>query len=147
MKFILFAFALGLGLSSCKKLTQAEKEDLVIQNYLSDHNLVASKTESGLYIVTNNPGNGDVCNSHSDVRVSYKGYFDNGEVFDQSSSNGIEFNLQNVIKGWTEGIPHFKENGEGILLIPSSLGYGSQGNSSIPGNTVLIFNVKLIDVL
>jgi FKBP-type peptidyl-prolyl cis-trans isomerase len=147
MKHILFVLALGLGISSCNKLTQAEKEDLTIQNYLSDHGLTATKTESGLYIVVNNLGNGASCNSNSDVRVSYKGYYDNGEVFDQSGSNGVEFNLQNVIKGWTEGIPHFKEEGEGILLIPSHLGYGSAGKGSVPGNTVLIFNIKLIDVL
>jgi len=147
MKFILFAFALAFGLSSCNKVTQAEKEDLTIQNYISDHGLTATKTASGLYIVIKSVGTGSACNSNSDVRVRYKGYYDNGEVFDQSLSSGIEFNLQNVIKGWTEGIPFFKEGGEGILLIPSSLGYGSQGAGEVPGNTVLIFDVKLIEVL
>ena len=148
MKFILLAFVFSLTLAGCqKKKTQAEKDDITIQNYLSDHGLTATKTESGLYIIVNSVGNGAACNSNSDVRVRYKGYFDNGDIFDQSSSTGVEFNLQNVIAGWTEGIPHFKEGGEGVLLIPSGLGYGSQGAGSVPGNTVLIFNVKLIDVL
>ncbi|MFT5602342.1 MAG: FKBP-type peptidyl-prolyl cis-trans isomerase FkpA, partial [Flavobacteriales bacterium] len=48
---------------------------------------------------------------------------------------------------WTEGIPYFKEGGSGILLIPSHLGYGKSGTSGIPGNSVLIFDVKLIEVL
>jgi FKBP-type peptidyl-prolyl cis-trans isomerase len=44
------------------------------------------------------------------------------------------------------GIPKFKEGGNGTLLIPSALGYGSTGTGSIPGNTVLVFDVELIDI-
>jgi FKBP-type peptidyl-prolyl cis-trans isomerase FkpA len=51
-----------------------------------------------------------------------------------------------VIKGWTEGIPHFKAGGNGILLIPAHLGYGSGGSGPIPGGSVLVFEVKLIKV-
>lgn len=54
--------------------------------------------------------------------------------------------MQGVIKGWTEGITYFKEGGEGILLIPSKLGYGSKDRSGIPGGSVLIFDIKLITV-
>ena len=147
MKHYLFVLIVLLAFGSCHKLSQEEKEDLTIQNYIKDHGLTATKTSSGLYVVIDAPGTGSSCNSSSDVRVQYKGYFDNGEVFDQSSPSGIEFNLQGVIKGWTEGIPYFKEGGHGKLLIPSYLGYGKQGVNGIPGNTVLIFDVKLIDVL
>ena len=66
--------------------------------------------------------------------------------FDQSSSNGITFPLSGVIQGWQEGIPLFKEGGSGILLIPSALGYGSQSVGTIPANSVLIFDINLIDV-
>lgn len=147
MKHYLFVLIGLLTFVSCKKQSQAEKEDLTIQNYIKDHGLTAIKTSSGLYVVIDAPGTGSACNGSSDVRVQYKGYFDNGEVFDESSPSGITFNLQNVIKGWTEGIPYFKEGGHGKLLIPSHLGYGAQGVNGIPGNTVLIFDVKLIDVL
>lgn len=150
MKFILAIFALTLITVSCKKdkeEDQAKKDDEIIQKYISDNGLNAVATGSGLYYVIENQGTGDSCNSSSTVKVSYKGYFTSGAVFDQSSTNGISFNLQNVIKGWTEGIPYFKEGGQGKLLIPSALGYGSQGNGSIPANSVLIFDVKLIEVL
>lgn len=60
------------------------------------------------------------------VRVAHKGYFTNGNVFDQSPSEGISFNLQQVINGWTEGITYFKEGGSGMLFVPSHLGYGFQ---------------------
>jgi FKBP-type peptidyl-prolyl cis-trans isomerase FkpA len=58
------------------------------------------------------------------VTVAYKGSYTNGNVFDKSSDAGISFGLQQVIKGWTEGI-FFKEGGSGMLLVPSHLGYGS----------------------
>ena len=80
------------------------------------------------------------------VTVAYKGYFTNGEVFDQSDSDGISFGLGQVIPGWTEGITYFKEGGRGMLLIPSHLGYGNSGRGSIPGGAVLIFDVDLKSV-
>lgn len=150
MKYIFTLLILALVIGACKKKDvekQAEKDEEIIQQYISDHGLNATATGSGLYVVINNPGTGLACTSNSDVRVAYKGYFTSGSVFDESSPSGIEFNLQGVIKGWTEGIPYFKEGGNGILLVPSALGYGPEGNSSIPGNTVLVFEVELIDVL
>jgi FKBP-type peptidyl-prolyl cis-trans isomerase len=55
--------------------------------------------------------------------------------------------LQNVILGWTEGIPYFKEGGSGKLLIPSALAYGPNGTTGIPPNSVLIFEIELIEVI
>ena len=51
-----------------------------------------------------------------------------------------------MILGWQEGITYFKEGGEGVLLIPSSLAYGNNGSGPIPGGAVLVFDVKLISV-
>jgi FKBP-type peptidyl-prolyl cis-trans isomerase FkpA len=85
--------------------------------------------------------------STSDVKVAYKGYFTDGSVFDESSAAGITFNLQGVIAGWTEGIPFFKEGGTGKLLLPSALGYGKSGTNGIPKNSVLIFDIELLQVL
>jgi len=147
-RLLFFAFVLLTALS-CKKdrRLQSEKDDEIIQQYISDHGLTATKTESGLYVVIDTPGTGSSCSQYSNVKVSYKGYYTSGEVFDESVASGVTFNLQQVIAGWTEGIPYFKEGGEGMLLIPSRLGYGEKGSGSVPGNTVLIFDVKLIDVL
>ncbi len=145
-KYLLYFF-LGLLLISCnKEKRQAKKDDKIIQDYMASHNLVATKTESGLYIVINNVGQGTACNGDSDVTVAYTGYLNSDEVFDQSTQ-GATFNLRNVIKGWTEGIPHFKEGGSGKLLIPSALGYGDTQKGAIPANSVLIFDIQLLDVL
>jgi FKBP-type peptidyl-prolyl cis-trans isomerase len=132
---------------SCNKdsSNKAQTEDDIIQ-YISDHNLDALKSSSGLYYVITKQGEGTIPNSNSNVTVYYKGSFLDGSVFDQSSSQGVSFNLQQVISGWTEGIPYFNEGGEGMLLIPSNLGYGSENHNGIPGGSVLIFDIKLLKV-
>jgi FKBP-type peptidyl-prolyl cis-trans isomerase FkpA len=112
-------------------------EDIILQ-YISDNNLNAEPTGS--------TGNGEFPNINSLVTVAYKGTLTDGTTFDQSSSNGITFPLSNVIQGWQEGIPLFSEGGSGILLIPSALGYGSQSVGNIPENSVLIFEVTLLNV-
>ena len=117
-----------------------------IQAYITDNNLDATRSNSGLYYVIENPGTGAQPTATSNVRVAYKGYFTNGNVFDESDDNGISFPLTNVIPGWTEGIQYFREGGNGILLVPSNLGYGSRGTNGIPGGTVLIFDVALIEI-
>ncbi|OQX80726.1 MAG: peptidylprolyl isomerase, partial [Bacteroidetes bacterium 4484_249] len=58
----------------------------------------------------------------------------------------ISFPLTAVIKGWQIGVPLLKQGGEGLFFIPSELGYGSQGTGSIPGNSVLIFDIGLADI-
>ena len=122
---------------------QNEKE---ITDYIAKNNLTAQRTDSGLYYVIYDAGSGKQPTASSNVTVAYKGYFTSGKVFDQSDSKGISFGLNQVIKGWTEGIPYFKVGGSGVLLVPSHLGYGSKGNSSIPGGSVIVFDVKLISV-
>jgi FKBP-type peptidyl-prolyl cis-trans isomerase FkpA len=117
-----------------------------IIKYIEDNNLNATRSDSGLYYVIDNEGTGTRPTSSSNVTVAYKGSLLNGTVFDQSDSNGISFGLNQVIKGWTEGITYYKEGGEGILLIPSNLGYGNNGQGSIPGGAVLVFDIKLISV-
>ncbi len=137
----------ALSLTACKKKeSQADIDEKIIQEYISSHNLNAIATGSGLHYAIDQPGTGASCNAYSDVKVKYSGYLTDGTLFDESTT-GITINLQQVIKGWTEGIPYFKEGGKGMLLIPSALGYGSQSTGSIPANSVLIFNVELVDVL
>ena len=139
-----------LSLSSCKKEkaeNQAKKDRDIILKYISDNGLTADSTESGIYYVIDSIGSGNRPNANSNVRVAYKGYFVDKVVFDESNSNGITFNLNQVIKGWTEGMQLFKEGGAGTLIIPSRLGYGDSNRGSIPANSVLIFDVHLIEIL
>lgn len=146
---ILFCLLIVLSFSTCKKkntVDQKAKDEEVITNYISDNKLSAKATGTGLYYVIDTQGTGTQPSSTSTVRVNYKGYLTNGTVFDQSSGIGFTTELKAVIKGWQEGIPYFKKGGKGILLIPSALGYGSQAQSKIPANSVLIFDIDLLEV-
>ena len=67
-------------------------------------------------------------------------------IFDQTTSGaGFSFGLDGVIKGWTEGIPKFTKGSKGKLFIPAHLGYGLKDYNDIPGGSVLIFDIHLID--
>jgi len=123
-----------------------DENEAAILQYIEDNNLEATKTESGLYYVVDTEGTGTQPTSTSNVTVAYKGYFLDGTVFDKSDELGVSFGLNAVIQGWTEGIPYFKEGGKGILLIPYTLGYGAYDNNTIPGASVLIFDINLISV-
>jgi FKBP-type peptidyl-prolyl cis-trans isomerase FkpA len=149
MKKYLYLFTLVLVFISCSDKTdtsfEPETEQDIIQ-YIEDNNLNATRSNSGLYYVINNEGSGVRPTSTSNVTVDYKGYFLDGVVFDESNSNGISFGLNEVIQGWTEGITYFREGGNGILLVPYNLGYGESGRGSIPGGSVLIFDIRLLSV-
>ncbi|WP_432264597.1 FKBP-type peptidyl-prolyl cis-trans isomerase, partial [Autumnicola lenta] len=110
--------------------------DQEIQDYLEENDLEAEKSNSGLYYIIEEEGTGEQPTATDDVRVAYKGYFTDGEVFDQSDADGVTFNLQEVIRGWTEGITYFKEGGSGTLLVPSHLAYGPNNYRGIPGGSV-----------
>lgn len=80
------------------------------------------------------------------VEVHYHGWLPGGRVFDSSYQRGqtISFGLNQVIKGWTEGMQLVGEGGMIELEIPSHLGYGARGAGGvIPGNATLCFLVEL----
>ena len=149
MRIIAYSVLFLILFASCAKRKaekQAEKDEQIIQDYLQTMGLTSSKTDEGLHYIINQQGTGDYPSSISNVTVAYKGYFTDGSVFDESPSAGVTFNLQNVIEGWTIGIPKYREGGDGILLIPSALAYGTSGSGSVAANTVLIFDVELIGI-
>jgi FKBP-type peptidyl-prolyl cis-trans isomerase len=82
------------------------------------------------------------------VTVHYTGTLQDGTVFDASRNHGgpASFPLNQVIKGWTEGVGSMKVGGTRKLVIPPNLGYGSQANGSIPANSTLTFIVELLDI-
>jgi len=115
-----------------------------IKTYIAEHEHEAKRSDSGLYYCIKEEGTGVQPEADSNVTISYVGYMTNGDVFDYNE--GLEINLSDVVAGWTEGIQYFKEGGEGILFIPAHLGYGNTDYGSIPGGSVLVFDIKLIKV-
>ena len=112
MKKSFVVLVIILSFLSCKKkktASQADLDEKIITNYISDHKLNANATGSGLYYVITSQGTGAQPNANSNVTVYYKGSLKDGTIFDQSATTGTTFNLNSVIKGWQEGIPFFKK--------------------------------------
>jgi len=103
-------------------------------------------TKSGLQYEILTEGTGKTPTPSDKVTVRYKGTLVNGQVFDSTESHGdkpAEFQLNGVIKGWTEGLQLIKEGGKIRLVIPSDLAYGDRGPLA---RRTLIFEVELISV-
>ncbi len=145
-KFILPIFIIICCFACNKEERQADEDRQIILDYIEDNNLDAIEGDRGLFYVIDNQGSGESPTISSSVTVAYTGYFTDGGVFDQSGAGGITFPLTGVIEGWQIGIPLFQEGGTGTLLIPSAIAYGPNGTSGIPGNTVILFDIDLIDV-
>jgi len=150
MKHILLFLLVTITSVHCKKdemQNQSEIDNEIILKYIADNDLDAMNIGSGVYYIDEVTGTGSNPNPSSTVHVAYRGYFTDGQVFDQSSETGITFGLNQVIQGWRMGIPFFKEGGRGKLIIPSALAYGDRPRAGIPANSVLVFDIHLIEVL
>ncbi len=127
---------------------QTLKENNKILNYLIEKELDYKKTEDGIYYVIEKPGSSEKPMSNSKVTVHYKGYFLNGEEFDSSYKRDkpATFGLNQVIKGWTKSVPMLGIGGKGTFIIPSHLAYGGVKKGSIPPNSILAFDIELLDI-
>jgi FKBP-type peptidyl-prolyl cis-trans isomerase FkpA len=107
------------------------------------------QTASGLQYLLIEPGKGKAPAATDTVKVNYRGTLLDGTEFDSSYKRNepIEFPLNRVIPGWTEGLQLVKEGGKIRLFIPSQLAYGSRGaGGAIGPDETLIFDVELLDV-
>jgi len=99
-------------------------------------------------------GSGASLDAGKTANVIYKGWLTDGTLFDESRT-GSDGKLQafsfvegqhQVIPGWEEAMSGMKAGGTRLLIIPPAVGYGAQGQGSIPPNAVLVFLVQLVDV-
>jgi FKBP-type peptidyl-prolyl cis-trans isomerase len=108
------------------------------------------KNEPNALFAEITPGTGAVAEAGKTIAVSYQGWLTNGQTFDQNISPAKPFSFvlgaHSVIPGWEQDIAGMKEGGERLLIIPPAVGYGAQGQGSIPPNAVLVFYVKILSV-
>jgi len=106
-------------------------------------------TASGLQYEVLKSGTGAKPTASDRVRVHYHGTLTNGQVFDSSVERGepIEFSVTGVIQGWIEALQLMAVGDKWKLTIPSELAYGARAAGDIPPNSVLVFEVELLDVL
>lgn len=124
----------------------AEGKKFLTENAL---NKSVYQTKSGLQYKIEKKGNGRRPKATDKVRVHYTGKLLNGTVFDSSVQRGqpMEFPLNQVIPGWTEGIQLMDEGSKYTLYIPYNLAYGEQMVGSIPPGSTLIFEVELLEIV
>ncbi|MEI6893976.1 MAG: FKBP-type peptidyl-prolyl cis-trans isomerase [Colwellia sp.] len=154
-KFLLLALVIGLVVffmmrnNDSKELVQLNMKlgnDFLVSN---QHEEGVVSTASGLQYKVLTPGSGtEHPSASSNVKVHYHGTLLDGTVFDSSVDRGepISFGLNQVIKGWTEGVQLMVVGEKTRFYIPSSLGYGDRAAGKIAPGSLLIFEVELLAI-
>lgn len=120
-----------------------------VKAYVDSVHVNATLHSSGMYYEIIEPGTGNSPDMCSSVHVSYAGSFTDGTVFENNSNIYLKLNV--LIDGWRLGLPLIKKGGRIKMYIPPSLGYGASGKweggtAVIPPNSILIYDVTLVDL-
>lgn len=144
--FILFA----LTVSSCSTYSEQDLKafDNEIQAYLDSTNTEMESTEDGLYYSIIEEGEGEEYISYKDqVTFAYKGSFLNGNSFQVISKNDpLSFKVKQLIIGWQDALMMLKKGGKIDIIIPPQLAYANKSTDVIPANTILRYELEVIDV-
>jgi FKBP-type peptidyl-prolyl cis-trans isomerase FkpA len=109
-----------------------------------------TRSSNGLYHLDIEVGTGATATPGRTVGVLYRGWLPNGTLFDQRQNPADPFRFPlgvgMVIRGWDRGVEGMRVGGIRKLVIPPSLGYGNQPFGAIPANSVLVFEVVLLEV-
>ena len=150
---LFLALTLSITFSGCLKdktckSKSPESEMPQIQAFAATNGITTTPDPSGLHYEIINQGSGSTPTANSKIVITYTGKLMNGTVFDeQLTPNSEGWTLGGLIKGWIIGLPLIQEGGHIKLIIPSSLAYGCEQYYAIPGNSVLYFDIHLVDVL
>ena len=108
----------------------------------------AVRTPSGLVYQSLREGTGATPGATDKVKVNYRGTLIDGTEFDSSYARNApaELALNQVIKGWTEGLQRMKVGGKARLVVPAALAYGDNGQGPIPPGATLVFEVELLEI-
>jgi FKBP-type peptidyl-prolyl cis-trans isomerase FkpA len=152
LKYLLLAILMIVTvLSACKRDTgpsadeQLAADEVRIKAFIEANDIPAIRHQSGLYYQIIEPGTGNlVYNANTAITAEYTLRLLNGNTIPQPAGP-INFSLGGVIIGWQIGIPLIQKGGKIRLFVPSGYAYGSQSRDGIPANSVLDFDVELVD--
>lgn len=144
------------------KKQQAEqlvKDDKAISDYLAANHIQATKTSSGVYIDLHQPGNGAAPEEGQKVSINYTGKTLEGKSFDSNVDSTLQImhhdlkplqflaGKHQMIQGVDDAVLQMKKGAKATVYIPSSLGYGPNGNPPvIEPNENLIFDIEVLDI-
>jgi FKBP-type peptidyl-prolyl cis-trans isomerase len=141
--------------NDAKTAGQLTADDNLLKDYFSKQNINPKKTASGLYYVITKEGSGAKPQPGQEVSVNYTGRLLNGTAFDSNTDPQFKhvepfvfpIGRNRVIRGWDEGVALLNKGTKATFYIPSPLAYGANSPSaSIPPNSILLFDVELIDI-
>ncbi|MBO7101345.1 MAG: FKBP-type peptidyl-prolyl cis-trans isomerase [Bacteroidales bacterium] len=131
-----------------EKARDAEPE--LIANYVKENNIKVQPNADGLYVIVKKQGKGTKVAVGRQVAIHYTGRLIDGTVFDSSVGNeplSYVVGQMGLIHGWEEGVMGQPEGSQLQLIIPSALGYGSQGaGQMIPPYSTLVFDLDIVSV-
>jgi len=144
--FIFFGSISCIKDEPCQDKT-IQSEAAAIAAYASANGIVGTTHSSGVYYQVTVAGTGITPTPNSTVSVRYTGKLLNGTVFDSQTTTAVSFALGGTIQGFQIGLQQVSKGGTIKFIIPSSLAYGCNGTSNIPSNSILYFEVQLVDVM
>lgn len=128
-------------------------EKVIIKQFMDGQKLSVEPTESGLYIIPQIQTARNIVESGDTITVHYEGRFFNGKIFDSTRKRNEPFQFVygqkwQVIPGLEEAIGKMREGEKSMLIVPSHLAFGEQGNSSgiIPAFTSVVFELEIVEV-
>ena len=130
---------------SCLPKT-VQSEEASMQAYANSHSMTYTRHSTGLYYQIVNQGTGPAVTGSSRVSVIYTGKLLDDTVFDQSPGGTQFYPVSGFITGWQIALPMLNKGGAMRILVPSSLAYGCVGVGAIPANSVLYFDLQVVDV-
>ncbi len=147
LKFLLIILPAAL-LFSCDSYSDEELNafDAKIEKYLKRKNIECKKSASGLYYKILEEGEGDFIQFTDKVMVTYKGSFLSGETFDEQTEP-IELKVSEQINAWKEIMLQLKKGSKAYMIAPPQLGYGGYEIEKVPPNSILVFELEVVDVM
>ena len=147
MKKLIVLFSLMFVFAACETYSEQDKIgfDKEIKAYLKKEHLDLVKTSSGLYSKKIKKGEGNYVQYTDSVSITYYGKLLNGKTFDYQVKPQT-FAIRDLIAGWKEVLLSSKKGDEITMIIPPQLGYGSNKLDDIPVNSILYFEMKIVDV-
>ena len=147
LNFFLFALVstllLSCGSYSDNELSEFDKK---IEKYLKKKNIDCEKSASGLYYKIIEEGEGEYIHFTSKVSVTYKGTLLNGDIFDEQTEP-IEMAVTDQINAWKELMLQLKKGSKAYMVVPPHLGYGQYEVDKISSNSILVFELEVVDVI
>ena len=148
MKHLFLFGLLAVLLSACGKdddsIDYGPIDEQLIKKYLTDNHLEAQRHASGLYYNIIKPGRGNKVFANARVTIRYTGRLLAGTIFENDKKLS-DYPLHNLIPAWQIGVPMLRIGSEAVFYCPSGLAYGNEAKGGIPANSVLIFDIKVVN--